>query len=533
MDTADHTVVAAGPQAPEPRQEASGSAEPTVPARYRRTVVTNYLYAASLIAVAVGVTPVLVRTLGKTEFGIWVLAGSLALYLELLEFGFGGATVKKIAELDAIGTRNELRQATATAFWILAIPGLFALALGVVISIFFSSIFDIPPELETAALVLCLLITFDLALSIPSDTFGGVLIGLQRYDLLNTTLLTVVLAQAGGWVIVLALGGGLIELAIVTVAIALLGQAWRFFLARRLIGGPLLSPRLFKRRLVRPLAGMSIWFSLSEIATVVTIRLDPVVVGIVVGVPEAAVYAVGQKLALACTQLVNPLTDGFFPLSSKLEARGDRARLRGAVLTGTRISLALAIPIALTVAILADPAIKAWVGNGYQQAGVVVVLLVANAALAMLTGVGVRMLMGIGSFRYPSLALAGEATANLALSIGLGLKYGIVGVALGSLLSTALVHVVLAMPYIARTFELSLVSWVGSLLRAHLVPTAATGALGWAFLSIVGIDGLGPVVGAGVAMMVTYLSLLWLTGLDGGERAELLRLARSRRASHA
>ena len=163
---------------------------------------------------------------------------------------------------------------------------------------------------------------------------------------------------------------------------------------------------MFKRRLVRPLAGMSVWFSLSEIATVVTIRLDPVVVGVVVGVPEAAVYAVGQKLALACTQLVNPLTDGFFPLSSELEAKGDRARLRGALLTGTRISLALAIPIALTVALLAEPAIEAWVGTGYEKAGVVVVLLVANAALAMLTSVGIRMLMGTGSFRYPSLALA-------------------------------------------------------------------------------------------------------------------------------
>ncbi|MGI9658752.1 MAG: oligosaccharide flippase family protein [Gaiellaceae bacterium] len=506
--------------------------EPTVPARYRRTVVTNYLYAASLIAVAVGVTPVLVRTLGKTEFGIWILVGSLALYLELLEFGFGGATIKKIAQLDAVGSRQELRQATATSFWILAVPGLIALIAGIVISVFFSSIFDIPAELETAALVVCLLITFDLAISIPSDTFGGVLIGLQRYDLLNTTLLVVVLTQAAGWVIVLALGGGLIELAIVTVVVALLGQVSRFLLARRLLGGPLLSPRLVQRRLVRPLAGMSVWFSLSEIATVVTLRIDPVVVGIIVGVPEAAVYAVGQKLALACTQLVNPLTDGFFPLSSELDARGDRARLRGAILTGTRISLALAIPIALTVAILADPAIEAWVGGGYEEAGIVVVLLVANAALAMLTGVGIRMLMGTGSFRYPSLALAAEAAANLGLSIGLGLKYGIVGVALGSLLSTALVHVVLAMPYIARTFELSLVGWIASLLRAHLVPGVATGLLGWGLLTI-GVDGLGPVVGAGLAMMVTYLGLLWVTGLDSGERGALLKLARNRRASHA
>ena len=117
-----------------------------------------------------------------------------------------------------------------------------------------------------------------------------------------------------------------------------------------------------------------------------------------------------------------------------------------------------------------------------------------------------------------------EALANLGLSIGLGLKYGIVGVALGSLLSTALVHVVLAMPYIAKTFDLSLLGWIASLLRAHLVPAAATAALGWAFLAL-GVEGLGPVVGAGAAMMVTYLGLLAITGLNRAERAQLLQVA--------
>ncbi len=527
MDTPNDTLAR-----PTPLRGGQEIGPPTVPARYRRTVITNYMYAASLILVAVGVTPVLVRSLGKTEYGIWVLVGSLALYLELLEFGFGGATVRKVAQLNAVGTRQELRQAVATSFWILAVPGVIALAAGVVISIFFSSIFNVPPELEAAALVVCLLITFDLAVSIPSDTFGGTLIGLQRYDLINMTLIVVLLGQAAAWVIVLALGGGLIELAIVTVVIALLGQLARYVIARRLLGGPVLSFRLFQRRLVRPLAGMSVWFSLGEFATIVTVRLDPVVVGLVVGIPEAAVYAVGQKLALACTQLVNPLTDGFFPLSSELAAQGDEARLRSAIFTGTRISLALAIPIAITIGLLASPAVDAWVGDGFEDAGTIVVLLAANAALAMLPAVGIRMLMGVGTFRYPALALGGEAAANLALSIALGLKYGIVGVALGSLISTALVRVVLAMPFIARTFDISLLPWLTSLVRAHIVPSAATAALGWAFLEA-DVNGIGPVVGAGAAMMVLYMALFSITGLNSAERVAVFRYARLRGGSHA
>ena len=67
---------------------------PDLPRRFRRNVLTSYANTATTALVALVMTPVLVHGLGTEAYGIWVLAGSLALYLELLEFGFGLATVK-------------------------------------------------------------------------------------------------------------------------------------------------------------------------------------------------------------------------------------------------------------------------------------------------------------------------------------------------------------------------------------------------------------------------------------------------------
>lgn len=504
------------------------SVTPALPDRYRRTVLTNYLHSAALILVAIGVTPVLVRSLGKTEFGIWALVGTLALYLELLEFGFAGATVRKIAEFDAVARREQLRRAVATSFWLLTIPGLIALALGVAVAFLFPVIFDVPASLEAAATILVLLVTFDLALSIPADTFGGVLIGLQRYDLLNATLIATVLAQAAAWVVILALGGGLVALGIATISISLAGQLARFVIARRLVPEIRLSRRHFDRKLVRPLATLSVWYSIEEISWVVRSRADVIIVGVIAGVPAAAIYAVGQKLALAGTSLVAPVADGFFPLSSALAAKGDTARLRGAIVTGTRISLAIALPLAITIGVLAVPALDAWVGAGFEEAGTVVVLLVANAALKALPSVGIRMLMGIGTFRTPSIAFAFEAVLSVSLSVALGLRYGIVGVALAAVIATVAVHICFAVPYIAREFGLSLVRWSASLARAHAAPAIATGLLGWLFLEL-DVSGLGPVAAAGACMMIAYLALLAVTGMSAAERRSALRFAFGRR----
>ena len=66
---------------------------------------------------------------------------------------------------------------------------------------------------------------------------SGALVGLQRYDLLNTTLISVNVAQAAAWAIVIVAGGGLVPLGASTVALSLLGQLWRYRIARRLVPG--------------------------------------------------------------------------------------------------------------------------------------------------------------------------------------------------------------------------------------------------------------------------------------------------------
>src|SRR5919106_1300167 len=169
---------------------------PELPRRFRRSVLTSYANTATTALVALVMTPVLVHGLGTEAYGIWVLAGSLALYLELLEFGFGLATVKYAAQYSSLDDRQGLHRVLATSFWILTVPGVIALVIGAGIALGFSHIFSTPPDLVDAAAIVVLLVAFDLALSIPSDTFGGALMGLQRFDLVNGTLIVVLGVRA-------------------------------------------------------------------------------------------------------------------------------------------------------------------------------------------------------------------------------------------------------------------------------------------------------------------------------------------------
>lgn len=499
-----------------------------LPTRYRRNVVSAYLTTGVIAVAALITTPILVRGLGKEGFGIWVLVASFALYLELLEFGFGKAAPKFVAEYHARGDERGVRATIATSFWILAALGSAAAAIGAVVAALFPSIFGISDELSSAAQILILLVLLELAISIPADTFGGVLMGLQRFYLVNATLITVTILQAIAWTIVLAAGGGLVELGIVTVALGLGGQLARFLLARRYVPRASVSPRLIDRTLARRFTGLSVWFFVLDMSRVVMIRLDTVVVGIVVGVPAAAVYAVGQRLTLALEQLIEPLTKSFFPHSSTLSAGEDHAGLRRSLLVGTRVSLAIAAPIALALAFLAGPLIDLWLGasSDFGEAATVVVLLAAAVTIGALTRTGLLMLQGIGQVRVPAMIVASEAVLNLVLSVILAHEMGIDGVALGTLIAVVVANVGILYPYMCRAFGVSIGELSLTLARAHLPALVVASLVGGAFAALE-LTGL-VVLAAAPAIGLVYVAVFSFTGLTGEERVHLRGLVRRR-----
>ncbi len=451
----------------------------SLPRRFRRNVSTGYLKTGSTALITLVMTPVLITGLGTEAFGIWIVVGSLALYREILQFGFSTATPKYVAEYAALDDQERLRSSIATAFWMLAIPGAVALVLGLGLAAVFPQLFHVSSGLQGQTQVLVLIIAIDFALAIPTDAFGGVLVGLQRYDLLNTTLITVNVAQAIAWAVVIVAGGGLVPLGASTVAISLLGQLWRYRVARRLVPGLSISPRSVDRKLVRPFTGLSVWYAVQNVATLVLNRIDTIVVGIVLGVAAAGVYAVGQKFTLAIGQLLTPVSTVFFPHSSELSAQRDTAGLRRSLLTGTRILLAVAAPFALTLAILAGPLIQAWVGSGFDGAVPVVIFLAGAVSIWAVSETGLVMLEGDGRIRVPALIRASEAVLNFGLSLTLAHLIGLKGVALGTLLAAAAANLLVFIPHMCRQFGLELRVFAGSLIAAHAPPAATALAVGW------------------------------------------------------
>jgi O-antigen/teichoic acid export membrane protein len=514
----------------QPRAPAAGEAR-SLPERFRRNVLSNYANSATRAVLVLVMTPVLLNGLGTEAFGVWTLVGAFSFYLRLLDLGFSRTAQKTIAEYAARKDPRGMREAISTLFWLLVLPGIAALLIGAAIALLFPDLFDVTGELSTESQILILIVTLELAISVPTDTFTGSLIGLQRFDLVNLTFILTAIAQNVGWVVVLATGGGLVELGIVSITFGVVGQFARYLYVRRLIHGASISPELFNRRLIRPYAAQSLWFSVTWVGEIVRTRVDVLVVGLVVGVSGAGIYGVAQKLTWAVIEVVEPVTRVFFPHSASLAPGESRATLQESLLAATRITLGIALPLCVTFSALATQILDAWVGSGFDEAAVVIIYLCSAIALATAFRTGLWMVQGAGQVSGPAIVIVSEALLNLGLSVWLGSEHGIAGVALGTLIATAATTVV-AVPLVCRYFELGTGRFVYEVLRAHLPPIAVALAVAW-LVTRFPLSGLLAVAGAMIAVAGTYLVVFAATGLTRTERHELLARLRAARPAAA
>jgi O-antigen/teichoic acid export membrane protein len=131
-------------------------------------------------------------------------------------------------------------------------------------------------------------------------------------------------------------------------------------------------------------------------------------------------------------------------------------RLQRILLQGTRLSLAMVVASATVLGLTARPLVMLWVGPEFS--GSVTVIYILCFVVAVRVGNATSAVILKGSERHRLLAIANVvmAAANLGLSVLLVRRYGLVGVAIGTLIPIVLVSGLVVFPAACRRVNISI-----------------------------------------------------------------------------
>ncbi len=509
--------------------------------RVLRNVVTNYarFFLSGLIGFVL--TPVLVHGLGDRDYGVWVMVFSLTGYFGLFDQGIRPSLVRYIARDHARGDEAGVSHTLSSAVLLNSALGALTLLVTALAAATFTRFLKIEPGQVGVVRHIIVIAGASMALGFPLGVFGAGLSGLQRYDLANLTGIVVGVVRALAFVAVLRLGGGLVALAWVSLAMNLVGHAASWVLLRRELPGLRLDLTTVTRARLSLIMSYSGVAFVGAVANSLVFQTDALVITAWMGAVLVTPFALAAGLVDNVRSLVNSATWVLSPTASELEARDETESLHALVIQGAKYSVLLSWPVLFALLIFGPNLLTTWVGHQYAHGPLLGTLLrpgtwrAADSAAPLLVWLTLPTFISLPQSAASSVlygvsrhrGVVGLSLLNALLNLGLSIlwvtPWGLTGVALGTAVPLALVGGVATMAYSCRALKLPILRygwhglWRPALVTLVFLAPAAAVQLLW---HPVGWVPLG--LACGVPWLIFAL-VAWRIGLDGAERERWVR----------
>jgi len=488
-------------------------------------IVSGWGQVALTIAAGLFLTPFVIHRAGDAGYGVLILVESILGYSEFLYLGLGSAVSRYAARFRGEHDRAALRTLGGTVLALYLGCGTLLAAVVLLFAPGVPRLFDLSPDLAADAVLAVRVLGLSTAIAFPASAFSGLLRGHERIATLNAIKVAELLLRVTLLVWLLRPEHALRTLVLVGAATGIAGSLCRVIAALPVLGF-LPNPRAFRREMLRRIAGFSFLSFLVDVAQRVLFKTDSVLIGAFLPAASITSYAVPGRLVEYARQLLLQVREALQPRFALLavEPGGAAALLPEAGRWGALLGLPL-----VSCLVFGGPAfLEVWIEESFPHSAVILSCL-GVAQLVRAPGYACEAaLWGAGRVGWLSGLLLVEATANLGLSIAWIGRYGITGVAVGTLVPAVLLSAIV-MPWLAcRATGASLSGFIGNawgrpllaalpMVAVHAVLRPAVGAT-WADLIWR--------VGAGV---LVYLGAAWWVGLRETERHRILQLLRSRR----
>jgi O-antigen/teichoic acid export membrane protein len=433
-------------------------------ARPARSILSNWMTYFLSGAVSFFLSPFIVRHLGNSAYGVWVLLVSMTGYLGFLDLGIRGAVTRYVAKFHSERDHEKSSRTVSSACGLFLSAGAIAIVAAAIFSVFAVPHFKIPPAYLKAAQLVVLLAGLNVAVSLISGVFGGVIVGLQRFDLLSAISIGGVAMRAIAILLALENGKGLVTLALIQLGGTLAELLLGLVLARKLYPELRIGIGNVRRDHVVLIFSFGFYAFLLHLSNYFIFFTDALVIGAFLPVSMVTFFAIGGNLANYGRDLVGGFSRTMTPLASKLEVEAGREGLQKAILKQARYCAMAMWPIFLTFIIRGSSFIGLWMGSSYAElSGHVLWIL----SVPWLFGAGASVvasgMLGISQHkRVVPFALA-EGVGNLVLSIALVKRMGILGVAWGTAIPNLAISIFFWPWYIRRTLGVPLRDYAYSL----------------------------------------------------------------------
>lgn len=438
-------------------------------------IVMSYANIALNFIVGMLYTPYMIKSLGQSEYGLYLQIGALVGYMSIADFGLHSTITRYVAKYRAENNEAEQKKFLGNCFWFYIAVTVILLIIGVffVVNISWFLNAGISVELRKSAGIMAAFLLVSIVLSLPLGMFCSILEGYGEFLITNGVRFIGVILKTATLLLVLKCGYGAVGIVAVDTCFVLLIPAvyafilyWKFNTKIQLVR--------FDLSKLREILRYSGYIFVLAIVNQFYWKIGQVVLGKLISPDASAIYGLAVQIINYITPITLTISGVFLPRITALivTGKGEMSKVDDLLNKVGKYQALLISLILIGFVALGQPFIELWVGAEFEKTYYVVCILLCAIVPQTILTVGTSTLKALGKHKYQAIVYGASAVANVIIGTILAGNFGEIGMAVGTFISIALIQTPLMLWVFEKKAGLKALGYLLNLFKQLFIPTA-------------------------------------------------------------
>lgn len=464
-------------------------------------------------------TPIMIRLLGQSEYGLFSLANSVIAYLGLLNFGFGNSIVRYTAKYKASGEKDKEYNLNGMFIIIYSIISIIVIIAGTILTLNVDNMFAKSLSLKElyTIKILVILMVFNMAISLPFGVFGCIITAYERFvfqkivgiirNILNPFIMLPLLFM-GYKSIVMTFASTVVNIIFIVINIY-----YCFNTLKIKIKFNNIDKELFK-----DIFAYSFYIFLNMIVDRIYWGTDQMILGIVSGTTMVAIYSIGASFVTYYMSFSTAISGVFFPrVTQMVTQKVSDEELSDLFIKIGRIQYIILSFILCGFILIGKEFIYIWAGEGYENSYYIALATMIPLTIPLIQNLGITILQAKNMHKFRSNLYIVIAIVNLIISIPLANILGGFGCALASGICFFIGNGVIMNIYYYKNVNINIPQFWKNIYTMS-IPVAISLALTSIISSFIVKTGLLILFIKGLIFTCIFIPTMWFLGMNDYEK---------------
>ena len=396
--------------------------------------ILSYLFIIATTLIQLLYTPLLIKMLGPSEYGLYSLVYSIIGYLTVLDLGFGNAIVVYTTKYRSKKKYEEEKNIYGMFFLIFCIISLIIVLLGMILYFNVGTLFGdtmTNSEIERAKIMM-LILTFNLSITFLFNIFSSIITAYEKFifqkvlTILNTLLVPILMIP------LLFLGFKSIMLCLVITIVNSIIMISNYLYCKKKLDIEIRF-RKFDYKLLKEMFCYSFFIFLGTIVDKINWSVDQFILGAVSGTMAVSLYSVANNINTLFINLSTSLSSVMLPKVTKmvvLNANGEE--LTDEMIKVGRLQYFIIFLLVSGFGLFGKEFIIMWVGSDFLASYYIALILIIPTFIPLIQNLALCIRQALNKHKFAAFINFIIALFNIIISIPLAKYYGAMGAAIGT-----------------------------------------------------------------------------------------------------